>query len=63
MEAFNIYNAKDVFNEKIESKQKIAGYASSIIGYIRPNYCDERTNVIKLASLNLYSLFIDFYRK
>jgi hypothetical protein len=52
MEAFNIYNAKDVFNEKIESKQKIAGYASSIIGYICSNYCAERTNVIKLASLN-----------
>jgi len=49
MEAFNIYNAKDVFNEKIESKQKIAGYASSIIGYICSIYCAERT---KLASLN-----------
>jgi|LakMenE22Apr09ns_1017241.scaffolds.fasta_scaffold00077_7 hypothetical protein len=52
MEAFNIYNAKDVFNEKIESKQKIAGYVSSIIGYICSNYCAERTNVIKLAFLN-----------
>ena len=56
------------YNKKIFFKQRVGGYASIISSAIQPLVPKRykfigRLNYLINASLNLYMLFIDFYRK